>query len=90
MKSWPWTRVLLIVAVCAVVAGVVTLSVVSMSTQTVSFGWFAYAPLSHTAFGAGSGYFVSWAEMIGYLVLAVGLIGLAFWAGIRVGSRRDR
>ncbi|MDJ0319180.1 hypothetical protein [Pseudarthrobacter sp. PS3-L1] len=57
-----------------------------MATETVSFGWFAYAPLSDTAFSPDSGLrIVGPQARAGLVVLIVGVVTLAFWGGFRLG-----
>lgn len=57
----------------------------------VTFGWFAYQPLSSASFvGDGSGFFVSRTTAIGCVLLALGIAGVAFLAGTRVGARSRR
>ncbi|MCW4457179.1 hypothetical protein [Microbacterium sp. MPKO10] len=86
MKRPVWTRVLVALSVCAVLAGGITLIVTSF--QPRSFGWFAYPPQSEFIFTPGVGSFFSDPSFIGCLLIALGLIGLAFWAGFSLGSRR--
>jgi len=51
-----------------------------------SFGWTAYAPLSETALVASTSYDIRvWGER----VIALGLVFLAFSAGLLVGRRRS-
>lgn len=55
-----------------------------------SFGWFAYQPLANAAFlSGGSAFVLSQITAGGFLVLAVGLIALAYLAG-RASGRRSR
>ena len=55
-----------------------------------SFGWFAYQPLANAAFlSGGSAVVLSQITAGGFLVLAVGLIALAFLAG-RASGRKPR
>lgn len=73
------------------VAGVVLLGVgvgiqVWTASHTASFGWFAYAPLSGTRptpfTGTEPG---PW----GAILITAGLVILAFWAGLLIGTRRS-
>ena len=57
--------------------------------QPVSFGWFAYAPLSGETFSPGGVGLVSTAALVSAGVLALGVVALALWWGIRIGRRRD-
>ncbi|GAA4343122.1 hypothetical protein [Microbacterium rhizosphaerae] len=69
------------------VAGVVTLAL-GLATP-VSFGWFAYQPLADATFTpTGTGVVVSRATVIGFVLLTIGLVGLAFLGGLRAGKRR--
>ncbi len=68
----------------AVLVGVV----VAWNGRDDPIGWFAYAPLSNQAFTASGGSFVSHGTLTGLAAAMVGLLVLAFWAGIRVGRRR--
>ncbi|GAB2528187.1 hypothetical protein [Paramicrobacterium agarici] len=86
MKRPIWTRVLIALSACAVLAGGITLAVTS--SQPRSFGWIAYTPRSDFIFTPGIGNFFSDPSIIGFLLVALGLIGLAFWAGFVLGSRR--
>jgi heme/copper-type cytochrome/quinol oxidase subunit 1 len=71
--GWVVAGVLVLVGMTALVVGALT---------PVSFGWFAYAPLSGATFMPGNaGALVSWATIAGSIVLALGLIALAFLAG---------
>ena len=80
-------------AVAWIIAGVVALAgavvlVVGLLTP-VAFGWFAYQPLANATFTpGGAGVFLSRTAISGLIVLAIGLIALAFLAGRRAGARR--
>ncbi|WP_435080954.1 hypothetical protein [Clavibacter michiganensis] len=76
---------LLVVAALAVVGGAVAL--LWSLTQPVTF--FAYAPESGEVFAPGA-HILSTGALVSAGVLALGLVALAFWAGIRVGGRRER
>ncbi|WP_194410122.1 hypothetical protein [Microbacterium cremeum] len=55
----------------------------------VSFGWFAYQPLANATFTpAGSGVYVSRITIAGLVILTLGLLALAFLAGVRAGANR--
>ncbi|BDZ49716.1 hypothetical protein GCM10025867_19570 [Frondihabitans sucicola] len=49
-----------------------------------TFGWFAYAPLSHTTFRPTTGPSL---QSYGTALIAVGLVLLSFWAGHTIGRR---
>ena len=50
-------------------------------------GWFAYAPLSNTPFGANGAAFVTQGTQVGLVIMVAGLLVLAFWTGYRFGRR---
>ncbi|MBT2586581.1 hypothetical protein [Arthrobacter sp. ISL-95] len=68
----------------AVIVGVI----VAWTNQSTDFGWFAYAPLSDTVFVGNGGAMVSQGTQIGLTVTVLGLLVLAFWAGLAIGRRR--
>lgn len=75
------------VAVALAVAGAVTL--IAGLLTPVAFGWFAYQPLANATFApAGAGVFLSRMIIVGMVVVAIGLIALAFLAGWRAGAKR--
>lgn len=77
-----------IVAAVLVTAGAIV-TVVGLMTP-VSYGWFAYQPLADATFmPGGDGVWVSHATVIGLVLLALGLIALAFLIGQRVGPSRE-
>jgi hypothetical protein len=88
MKSAPWLRVLLIIAVGAIVSGMVVAAVASR--QEPSFGWFAYAPSADGMFGPEGSVVLSASAVTGLVILAVGLASLAFWAGFTIAARGVR
>lgn len=53
-------------------------------TTPVSFGWFAYAPLTDVQFQPG----LLTRLQVGPILLAVGIALLAGWAGFLLGRRR--
>jgi len=57
-----------------------------LHTTPTSFGWFAYAPLSDTAYVPP---FVQPQTVAGLAVIALGLVLVAGWVGFVIG-RRDR
>ncbi|MCS5716137.1 hypothetical protein NVV95_16445 [Herbiconiux sp. CPCC 205716] len=77
-----------LLAVAAIVAGVVT--VVVSTPQSASFGWFAYAPLSGTMFSPAGAVVIGWGSVLGAIVVAGGIAGLAFWAGWMLGRMRSK
>ncbi|GAB7303396.1 hypothetical protein MAFF212519_12550 [Clavibacter michiganensis] len=79
---------LLAVAALAVVGG--ALALVWSLLQPVSLGFFAYAPESGETFTTPGVHILASGSLVAAGVLALGLVGLAFWAGIRVGGRRAR
>lgn len=78
-------------AVAWVVAGVLVLTgvvtVIIGLSSPVSFGWFAYQPLADAVFVPGGGVFVSGMTIVGFAVLTVGLVALAFIGGWRLARR---
>lgn len=73
-------------------AGALTI-VVGLFTpvEAASFGWFAYQPLAAATYSPGGSVVVvlSRITVAGWVVLAVGMLALAFLAG-RVAGRRSR
>ena len=67
----------------AVIVGLI----VAWNNQSTSFGWFAYAPLSDTVFIGNGVAMVSQGTQLGLVVTVVGLLVLAFWAGLAIGRR---
>jgi hypothetical protein len=57
------------------------------NSQNVSFGWFAYAPLSNEPFSGSGLAFVTPGTQAGLAIAVVGLLVLAFWAGYRTGTK---
>lgn len=77
-----WVAAILIVAAGLVVA------MIGMATP-VSFGWFAYQPLSGASFAfEDAGIFVSRMTVIGAFAAGFGLMCIAFLAGVRAGGTR--
>ncbi|MDN4641357.1 hypothetical protein QCD70_13955 [Agreia sp. PsM10] len=85
MTSTTLKRLLLAIAVVAVVAGSV-IAVISAS-QPLSFGWVAYAPLSGDMFRPGAVQVVAPMTALGLVIAVLGLLAGAFWAGLAVGAR---
>ena len=88
MKFASVKRLLLIVAILAVVAG--SAGAAYFAAQPISFAWVAYAPLSGEIFNPNSTNLVAAPTMYALAVVALGLVAGAFWAGLTVGERRGR
>ncbi|HEX5859554.1 MAG TPA: hypothetical protein VFY91_15735 [Microbacterium sp.] len=74
------------VAGAVVVVGVVA-TVVGLLTP-VTFGWFAYQPLADATFVPGGDHVIlSRTTAIGFVVVALGLLALAFLCGRRFARR---
>jgi len=70
-----------------ILVGVVTIAVGLLTP--VTFGWFAYQPLADATFNpVGDALLVSRTTVVGFIVIALGLIALAFLAGWRLARRR--
>ena len=80
------TTAILVVAALAVVGGAVSLR--WSLTQPVTMSWFAYAPLSGETFTTPGVHVLATGTLVAAGVLALGLVVLAFGAGIRWGGRR--
>ncbi|MDI2021298.1 hypothetical protein [Paenarthrobacter nicotinovorans] len=78
-----------VVPLLGLVAVIVGL-IVAWNNQSTDFGFFAYAPLSDTVFVGDNGSFVSKGTQLGLAVTGVGLLVLAFWAGLAIGRRQVR
>ncbi len=59
------------------------------NSQNVSFGWFAYAPLSNEPFSGSGLAFVTPGTQAGLAIAVAGLLVLAFWAGYRIGTKAN-
>ena len=88
MKFASLKRLLLVLAIIAVVAG--SVAAVYFAAQPISFAWVAYAPLSGEVFNPNSTHLVAAPTMYALAVVALGLVAGAFWAGLTVGERRGR
>ncbi|WP_236967647.1 hypothetical protein [Microbacterium aurantiacum] len=78
-----------VVSAVALVAGFVLILVGIATPPSASFGWFAYQPLANAAFVPGSaGMAIAPVTAAGFTLFVVGLVGVAFLTGIRVGARR--
>lgn len=80
----PAAVVVPLLGLIAVIVGLI----VAWTNQSTSFGWFAYAPLSDTVFMGNGGAMVSQGTQFGLAVTVLGLLVLAFWAGLAIGRRR--
>ncbi|MBD8611875.1 hypothetical protein IFT77_15405 [Frigoribacterium sp. CFBP 13729] len=80
------SRLVLVAGLAALVVGVVVLAIAS--AQPMSFGWFAYAPLSDTTSTAEGVHLFSTASLLGAVIVIVSLLVLAAWLGYRRGVRR--
>ena len=81
--GWVGAAVLLAAGVIMIAIGLFT------PMGTAAFGWFAYQPLANATFTpGGSAVVLSPITVAGWVILAVGLIMLAFFAG-RVAGRRS-
>lgn len=86
MRSLRFTQVLWGVSAIAVAAGAVMFF--TTRSEPASFGWFAYQPLAAaTAFPTASIFELYPVASAGVVVLVVGLVGLAFLTGHRMGAR---
>jgi len=79
------SRLVLVAGLAALVVGVVVLA--TAAAQPVSFGWFAYAPLSDTTFTAEGVHVFSTDSLVGAVIFVIGLLLLAAWLGYRKGVR---
>ncbi|MWV57849.1 hypothetical protein [Rathayibacter sp. VKM Ac-2754] len=72
------------------VALIVIGAVVGVTTPSaVSFGWFAYAPLSETTFSPSDAFVVTRGLATAGALVVLGALVLAFSAGLLLGRRRD-
>ncbi|MBW9111929.1 hypothetical protein [Microbacterium ureisolvens] len=76
------------VAGIVIAAGAVVL-IVGLLTP-VTFGWFAYQPLADAMFVPGAGVFLSPVTIIGWVILTIGLLAVAFLAGRRTARGRPK
>ena len=76
-----------VVPLLGLIAVIVGLAV-AWTNQQEPVGWFAYAPLSNTVFLGNGMTMVSQGTQFGLAVTVLGLLVLAFWAGLRIGRRR--
>lgn len=81
LRALPW------LAIAATVGGLAV--IVTAPTETASFGWFAYAPLSDSTFLAGTdGIHLTGQRLVGTVATIVGVVVLAFWLGLSIGRKR--
>ena len=73
--------------VLGAVAAVIGLVLLLLPSGQASFGWFAYAPLSNSAF-IPPGVLLSPHSQIGIVLFVIGLAMLAFSAGWMLGHRQ--
>ena len=80
--AWAIAGVLVLTGVVVLIVGLLT---------PVTYGWFAYQPLADATFTPGSNEVVlSRVSIIGSIVLTMGLLALAFLAGLRAGAKGSR
>ena len=80
------SRLVLVSGLTILAVGVVIVAIAA--AQPVSFGWFAYAPLSETTFAAEGVHTFSTASLVGAVIVVLSLLVLAAWLGYRQGVRR--
>lgn len=81
-------RLLLLSAIVALIVGIVVTAV--PASRPATFGWFEYSPLSSANGPLDGLYIISTTGVVGVVILGVGLMALAFWAGLRVARRQPR
>ncbi|MEU1970956.1 hypothetical protein ABZ477_04835 [Microbacterium sp. NPDC019599] len=82
-------RSILAWATAGVVVGVGAVVLIVGLLTPVTFGWFAYQPLADATFVPGAGgVFLSRVTIIGWVILTVGLLAVAFLAGWRIAKAR--
>lgn len=77
-----------VIASATIVGGVAAAALAT--PQDVSFGWFAYAPLSEAAFTPDALIVLTGGAFGGLVVAAVGVVSFVFWAGYTFGASRAR
>lgn len=78
-----------IVSAVALVTGFVLILVGIATPVSVTGGWVAYAPVTDFAYLAGTpGMAIAPVTAVGFTLFVVGLVGVAFLVGIRVGARQ--
>ncbi|MCP1415410.1 hypothetical protein [Paenarthrobacter sp. A20] len=80
----PAAVVVPLLGLIVVIVGVV----VAWNGMETNVGWFAYAPLSNEVFVGDNGSFISKETQLGLGIAGIGLLLLAFWAGLAMGRRR--
>jgi heme/copper-type cytochrome/quinol oxidase subunit 1 len=85
MTSMHLSRALLVIAVVAVVAGLMVAAI--SASQPFSYGWVAQAPLSGDVFDPDRARVVAPTTVLGLVIAVLGLLAGAFWAGLAVGAR---
>ncbi|TFD65426.1 hypothetical protein [Cryobacterium ruanii] len=80
-----WVSVFIVIL--GAVTAVVGLVLVLLPIGSASFGWFAFAPLSNTAFFP-SGVLLAPRSQIGIVLLIIGFALLAFGAGWALGQHQ--
>ncbi|WP_411374412.1 hypothetical protein ACLH0K_15375 [Arthrobacter sp. MPF02] len=79
-----------VVPLLGVVAVLVGGMVAWTRSREISFGWFAYAPLSNEPFSGSGLVFLSPGTQVGLAIAVAGLLVLAFWAGLSIGRRNSK
>jgi heme/copper-type cytochrome/quinol oxidase subunit 1 len=77
-----WTHATLWLGLLAAVVG----TVVAVTAPRPATGWYAYAPLAHTAFAPGS---INWQVVVGTVIALAGAVVAAFALG-RLSALRRR
>ena len=78
---------MLVVALGVILSGVALLAMTPAPES--SFGWFAEAPSSDTSLVPDGAQLVSTVTLLGSALVALGSVGLAFFLGLILGSRRS-
>lgn len=79
---------MLIASIASAVVALVGVAVLVWWMLTpVSFGWFAYAPLSGRVMPGPDVAIVPWWAVLGALVATIGLVGLSLAFGYSIGRR---
>jgi hypothetical protein len=81
-------RLLLVVAVLAVIGGSVIAAIAA--SQPTSFAWIAGASMLGEMFTFNSPVIVAPMTRLGFAIVTLGLLAAAFWAGLIVGQRRSK
>jgi heme/copper-type cytochrome/quinol oxidase subunit 1 len=67
----------------------VVIGLVVAGSQPVTFGWFAYAPLSHSSYGTAPSPVVAMPTASALMLLS-GAVLVSAWVGFRLGRRSPR